>query len=221
MFGDEEGRQINTSFFCERTADYFLVGELKQIFAEKGRSVVPIYFWATREGNSIARQCFTGVDVQTVAVFGRRPKLSHPGHQNIEFKINGELFSYANELAQRGIVTLAGLPLVSDLQDFANSPLIHFVQLKASTEPVDEYISIDLSASEQPFSKTSQALTDPLDDADILSLVDQSPSFDWPALIQIIRDANRSRSQQSKFYSRFASMFGAYKPLYVLCLNDH
>ncbi|MES2643870.1 MAG: hypothetical protein V4850_30560 [Myxococcota bacterium] len=101
----------------ERTAEYTLVpaisAELRPFFG----FAIPFFYWTSREGTSLSRECGPREPVRLVAVFARRPKLRAPEDAEIRVRINDELFAFAAISAQAGIPVFAGVPLVRSLFD--------------------------------------------------------------------------------------------------------
>ena len=62
------------SFMSEHTVEYALVPKMIGILAPQFPRVIPIYFWATREGSRISRLCDVSGKVRVIAVFPRRPQ---------------------------------------------------------------------------------------------------------------------------------------------------
>jgi hypothetical protein len=104
------------SFLSEHTTEFCVVPQFTKILNETFASVVPFFFWSTREGNSTSRQAVVD-DVRVCALFPRRPKLDDDGR--ILMKVNGEVFDAAGELAQNGIPSFAGVPLASSIVELA------------------------------------------------------------------------------------------------------
>jgi hypothetical protein len=137
------------SFLSEHSVEYALVPNLVGHLTVKFRSVIPIFFWSTREGNATARSSFHDVPVRILSVFARRPKIS-ASHPNLIFmKINTQLLVYATKSAQHGIPTLTGIPLADSLQAFGlHSPCCWYKLNRGAGDIGDQSVKVsrDLSA---------------------------------------------------------------------------
>lgn len=105
-----------SSFLSEHTAEFYLAPHAAEVFSSYATPAIPIYFWSTREGNRLAEKSFAGKRLRVVNIFARRPKIGELHEQIIAAKLNRELFVYANEADALGIPTLAGIPLISSLE---------------------------------------------------------------------------------------------------------
>src|SRR5258708_36498321 len=109
---------MSTSFISEHSAEYVLVARLSRILTQHFGKVVPMYFWATREGSAISRECNPSQMVKVVSVFARRPKVSVPAQPFVRMRINQSILQTATLSASLDIPTFAGIPLVSSILDF-------------------------------------------------------------------------------------------------------
>jgi len=104
-----------TSFINEHTASYILIPRLKTILHQNYRKVIPLYYWATREGSNRSLNTMIGVEFSVLALYSRRPKLSSGPTENISVKLNKSLFESARIFSNFGISVLAGSPLVRSI----------------------------------------------------------------------------------------------------------
>ncbi|WP_399677829.1 hypothetical protein [Xenophilus sp.] len=102
-----------SSIFTERTAEYAILPPLLSYLRQRFGAAVPMYFWATREGNSVAQERHASHRFRVLVVFARRPKVLDG--QNMLGKINQELFEFADRAAVHGLPCVAAFPAVSDL----------------------------------------------------------------------------------------------------------
>lgn len=132
-------------FLSEHSVEFVLVPRLISILSKTYSNIVPFYFWAAREGNSISQSCDTGEYLRLIAVYPRRPKVSHPHDSEILIKFNAVLFEKAREYEQFGIPVFAGVPRVSSIMDFRlNTPCTWFEILGAES-PADIEREFDVS----------------------------------------------------------------------------
>lgn len=102
-----------SSFFTERTAEYAILPTLLSYLRQRFGAAVPMYFWATREGNSISQELHASRRFRMLVVFARRPKVLDGQH--MFGKINQELFEFADRAHVHGLPCIAAFPAVSDL----------------------------------------------------------------------------------------------------------
>ncbi len=102
-----------SSIFTERTAEYAILPPLLSYLRQRFGAAVPMYFWATREGNSVAQERHASHRFRVLVVFARRPKVLDD--QNMLGKINQELFEFADRAFMHGLPSVAAFPAVSDL----------------------------------------------------------------------------------------------------------
>lgn len=103
------------SFISEHSAEYLLVKNIVDTISRDFNAVVPIYFWSTREGGTIARRCMANHNVRILVAYARRPKIAQPDQDWLKMKINNKLFDAAQFGAEYGCPVLAGVPLVTNL----------------------------------------------------------------------------------------------------------
>ena len=102
-----------SSFFTERTAEYAILPPLLSYLRQRFGAAVPMYFWATREGNGVAQELHASQRIRVLVVFARRPKVLDGQH--MLGKINQELFEFADRALVHGFPSIAAFPVVRDL----------------------------------------------------------------------------------------------------------
>lgn len=65
-------------FMSERTAEYVLVPDIMHRLRQEFSSIVPFYYWASREGSVKVAHSYSG-HVRVVAAYARRPKIDQVG----------------------------------------------------------------------------------------------------------------------------------------------
>jgi len=201
-----------TSFLSEHSAEFCLVPSLCAIL-EKQWLVTPVYFWSTREGSRLAQECDSGEQITILAMFARRPKMSHAGDQTIQVKINFSLQERTQSLLESGIPVLAGVPLVSSILNFQISSPCVWLRLTPSAGAYEDiYIEIDKRTGNITRSKLGEPFCI-LTPEDIRLLTQQSRSTVLSEAIQNIKGMGRKHNYGIS--SRFL-WFGNYKPVYFL-----
>ena len=205
------------SFISEHTAEYVLVPTLARILSAAFSRVVPVYFWLTREGNTIAQRCMSGQSVRLIAVYPRRPKIEDPGQNHILVKVNAQLFEFARRAAPLGIPVFAGVPLASSLTDLALD--LHSGWLRLTPQGTDDRdIEFGLTLEGTKLGKEPRCadLEGPLQPAQLVqSVLTGTQPAPWEQAVENLREL-RSSVRSLGLYP----FFGGYKPFYFL-LIDH
>ena len=88
------------SFISEHTAEYILVPNLLRRLTPHYQHIIPMFFWSTREGNTIAARTMSDVTVRLLTAFPRRPKIAASHPNRITMKVNQRLLAYARAGAE-------------------------------------------------------------------------------------------------------------------------
>lgn len=198
-----------TSFLSEHSAEFCLVPNLSRVLEERW-SMTPVYFWSTREGSRLARECDDGQQITVLAMFARRPKMLQVGDETIQVKVNASLQRRAFDLLESGIPVLCGVPVVSSILDFSlSSPCVWFSLIPTARDHEDMYIEIDKKTGTIIRSNSNESFCT-LAVSDIQQLANDARSMVLSQAIENIKEIGRAHN--SKF-----SWFGAsYKPVYFL-----
>ncbi len=204
-----------TSFICEHSAEFVLVPEFARILSRDQRHVTPIYFWSSREGCRISRECDRGEPIRVVAMYARRPKISDPGQDQILVKFNRELFLHARRLRDVDIPVFAGVPRVSTIMDLCiGAPCSWFEINGDDSAPEGEECTLDVQSGAVT-SSSSQRSWVPATEEHIDRIVASSTcQMPWSDAIERIRF---SRAPQDSL--GWSSRLGSYKPVYF-CVVD-
>lgn len=203
------------SFLSEHSAEYILVPRIVSYLKPHFRCVIPIYFWSTREGSSIAGACEPTQPVRVINIFARRPKVSTPNQESIEVKFNQPLFQIARLASTFGISTLAGVPIASSIFDISLDTECAFFELFDS----EEDFSISLSVSGNVFFRppNSGALDLIRNPEDLLERVlKKCVSSDWRNMMENLRELRRTGYNAGYGHPVFSA---AYRPFHLLLLD--
>lgn len=204
-----------TSFICEHTAEYFLTRRIADALLPWFDFAVPIHYWATREGSSIAMQSIADTPIRVVAVYARRPKITAPGADRLVMKINEQLFAAATFAARFGIPLLAGLPLVTQLADLCPEAGCAWFWLTGGTGPgCDVEIVLPVDDPHATVIEDPHIVGPVLED----SLADRvqylAGTWHW-------RDATRiMHALRNKGMGHHGPFGGGYQPFYVVLPGD-
>lgn len=172
-------------------------------------AAVPMYYWSSREGNTISREIHESRHVRMLALFARRPKLV--SKQAISGKLNAELFHFANKAELHGVPTFAGFPVVRDLFELCEDFRTLWFPL-TRIQPDDVVFNIDLTMQDPtPISHIGCPIR-------ILNLVDLGDAvtsakvLSWSAAIATIREVRVTPRTMGGMYWGGST----YNPVYVL-----
>jgi hypothetical protein len=200
------------SFCNETTVEIAIAAQLRDVLGQGKRRVVPVHFWASREGSRTASRVHADVPLRLIALFARRPKSSAAPHV-VEGKINWELQRFAGVAKTVGIPTFAVFPCVNNLLDLSDTPPLLFLDIQG--EGGDVFFSVQLGESVNLLTSAVRPLVVTPD-----AMIDRAYQMQKPATLewwsQAIRDV-RAHSTESGSWIPWGR--ATYKPLYLL-LSD-
>lgn len=200
------------SFISEHTAEYILVPDLLRRLTPHYQHIIPMFFWSTREGNTIAARTMRDVTVRLLAVFPRRPKITIAHPDRITMKINQGLLAYSRAGAEMGVPVIAGIPLVSSFRDLRpDSPCAWYDLQALSSEEGDCHIEMAADGSVVAEIPVRRTPSEPLTDSSIPALLAHSSSYSWEHAIEILRSLRRSEPESSGF-----PFFRGYRPFHFV-----
>lgn len=203
---------------CEHTAEYALVPRLVSILSEESARIIPFYFWASREGNSVSLASIRDLPIRLISVYARRPKVINAGTREVSVKFNAELFDYASLAVPLGIPVFAGLPLASSIIDMTpDVPCVWFDlnPCPNGTSDIEAVISVDHLPGD--LIEIAPCVIGPLDaDTLISTIVDKSRRMIWGEAINTLRIIRR----ESGLGHGYFRWFGGYKPFYLLLCDQ-
>jgi len=127
-------------------------------------------------------------------------------------KVNQELLSYATVSADAGIPVVAGIPLVASLSTLrVESPCCWFNLREFATANRDCFVRITLEGAITPDHPSHEFSPQPLNDLQILAIVNQSPVLPWVDAIEALRRIRYMTPESGRF-----SFFGGYKPFHFV-----
>ncbi|MDO9504251.1 hypothetical protein [Hydrogenophaga sp.] len=198
-----------TSFFSERTAEYSILPVVVSYLQRRFGAAVPMYYWASREGNSVAREVHDGRHVRMLALFARRPK--SVTKRTMSGKLNAELFEFADRAERHGVPTVAGFPVVRDLFELGEDFQTFWFPLTRS--PAQEvFFQVDLTRpNPTPMSQNGRPIRT-VELCDLGDTVSSAAVLSWKAAMAAISDARTSPRMGG------AAFWGGspYNPVYVL-----
>ena len=202
-----------TSFISEHTAEYALVRDLVGILSREHATVIPVYFWATREGACVASTSVGPRMLRVVTAYARRPKVVDPTDNAILMKVNSLLLQAGAVGLQAGSPVFAGVPLAAGLLQFnIETPCCWFHVQDAAPDDRDVEIQISLSGQRQDKGAGSSGVVGPLAADDILSLIRQhARPMCWHEAVDCMR-----RVRSSGEIGMRGFFFSGYRPFYLI-----
>jgi hypothetical protein len=202
-----------TSFISEHTAEYPLMHSLVGILSRQFSTIIPIYFWATREGSRIAAEGIGRQPVCVVTAYPRRPKIVNPEDSILLMKINAELLHAGSAGLDVGIPVFAGVPLASGLLQFSiDTPCSWFHQEGSSAEDHDLHILVSLTGETHEPSSSRPGVIGPLTTEGLLRVVQSAArKMSWDVAVESIRRIRSSGEIGTRGF-----FFSGYRPFYLV-----
>jgi hypothetical protein len=202
-----------TSFISEHTAEYALVRSLVGILSRQFSTIIPVYFWATREGSRIAARGVGQQQVRVIAAYARRPKVGNPEDSIVFMKINALLLQAGAAGLDVGIPVLAGVPLATGLLQFSiETPCSWFHINGRGPGDQDVEIRISLIGATQESNSSRPGVVGPLTADDLLSIVQtKARAMTWDVAVDCIRRVRSSGETGMR-----AFFFSRYRPFYLV-----
>ncbi|MFA5375531.1 MAG: hypothetical protein WC455_07240 [Dehalococcoidia bacterium] len=209
--GEEPLKHI--SFLCEHSAEYVLVHNIVEILSHEYDCIIPIFFWTTREGTSIASKGMGCNSVKLVTAYARRPKVQYPFDTAIQMKVNALLFHAAESGLSVGSPVLAGVPLANNLLQFTMSTQCSWFQLhKPANDARDVEIRLALDGSCVDHDYDCSAVEGPLTIDEILYTVrNNARLMSWKEAVYGMRYIRTQEDNEQLWFLR-----SGYRPFYLV-----
>jgi len=196
-----------SSFVSDHSAEYLLVPAITKVLRAEYSTIVPLYFWLSREGGLHARETHEGSPFRAVALFPRRPKFELGKHRRIYVTINESLKESALVLRNRGIPSLVGCPIIESFWQIDEEPRCVFLAIDDDT--LSQY-SFD---AEMTISNDRSTIL--LSNAELITYV--SKHAERTDLNELLLAVRASRSPDQSRIGVGAKMFSSvYKPVILL-----
>ncbi len=200
---------MERSFFSERTAEYVLIPQFIKLINSVYPQAIPLYYWSSREGNTLALNSFKGVPIRVVALYARRPKLKHVNASIIQIKFNQMLFDRADFFMKNGIQTFIGTPIVNSLFDLSLESYCKWFELKDGGQ--EESLNIETKNKNSIETENVRELTI----SDIIEKITINCSVrSWDATTEIIKKLKRRHDFERQI--TFGLFGDLYKPVYFI-----
>lgn len=203
----------SSSFISEHTAEFILAPRAVEAFSSHASTVVPIYFWSTREGSRLSRSVAANTRLQMVSIFARRPKVDILGSDKIAVNLNEELFDYTDAASALGIPTLAGIPLVSSLDQLRlTSPCAWFRLRENAGHGVE--ILLDLHGENSGTDSDSHVICSANLGQLAKDAVAAAKCYEWVDALDTLRILRRTCGPSGCY-----PYYGGYRPFHLLLLQ--
>lgn len=200
----------------EHTAEFILVPKLMEFIKTRYTNVVPVYFWATREGNKLSRDLHRNMNLKIIAFFPRRPKFDSKNPKLIYGKINSLIFEFANFASSLNIPTIAGLPIVGSLLDLSKNPSICWFHIVKS-EPKDITFEINKQNKKITFHNNENGSIKVPVESDFDGIIEESKLYNWEGAVDNLR-LLKPNNYSNRIFSRF-NLWGIYRPIFLLAFE--
>ena len=200
-----------TSFFSERTAEYSILPTVVMYLRQRFGAAAPMYFWSTREGNTVADEVHAGQRMRVLVVFARRPKVWREAV--LLGKLNAELFEFAQRAGQHGLPCFAGFPAVRNVLELGEDFRTHWFPL-IGREQDDLYFQVDLSQPHLPPTAMDGQALQTVELSDLGDAVENARVLPWSDVIKAIRSVRHPHRRTS--YGDFFGRGSLYSPAYIL-----
>ena len=200
----------------ERTAEYVLVNDLVHRLSPAFQDLLPMFFWATREGNRTAFESMRDFKLRLLTCFARRPKVDRFLNEHILMKINPELKQYHEVCSPLGIPVVAGLPMIRSLSSLRLTSVCNWFSL-ADFNCVDqaEFNVVVAPDGTATLYESDEKFATSLTTVEIENLIRQCPPLSWDQAVSLLCDIRRMVSRNTRQFM----FFGVYKPFFVAALE--
>jgi hypothetical protein len=202
------------SYLCEHTAEFALVPRLKSILGSRFGVVTPVYFWKSREGNSLSWQIHKARVLRVLAMFPRRPKFMAAEDKMIWIKVNRALLEFSRASLRMGMPAIAGVPLARSFSELSEDREPMWIKL-SNGNPEDIIFEVDIFGRKIQSTHPEGHSLEVIAEQDIPNLLeDEASPMSWSEAIDVISEL-RAERYRDDFFSRFF-FIGGYKPVYFL-----
>lgn len=206
-----------SSFFSERTAEYSLVPNLMGELQKEFDYVAPIFFWKSREGNSVSKATLKNRQVKILPFFARRPKKTKNERFTIG-KINHQLFTFANNAKKNGLPTFIGYIASQNIFENYNCRNHYWFNITNSNCKDEATFSFDLLHSRIKWLDQVDSKIEIINPRDIAQIMKSLTTYySWNEALELMGELNKSMYTHNYFNYRFFG--GGYKPVYFLMLE--
>jgi hypothetical protein len=200
---------MRLSFISEHSLEYVVVPRICEVLRANYKVIVPIYYWATREGNTLSRELHGNMKLRILSVFPRRPKVEKIDSDVVYGKINRSVMKFTEAANSFGIPTIFGFPLVKSFLDISNDCKCLFLNV-TKYEDGDIHFKVKKEANSIDVVSEQKTIITMLDNAAILAIVSKGRVLNWDDALLHMNDLRNINEEYSRFW------MSQYKPVYIL-----
>lgn len=203
---------MQLSFISEHSLEYLIVPNICNILRAKHKRIVPIYYWATREGNTMSNSLHCDLKVRIFSIFPRRPKLEKTDSDYIYGKLNKSILHYAEVANSIGIPTFYCMPLIKSFIDISNECKFLYLDCFKKND-IDIHFRVNSKDSTSNIESQHKSHFTILNEINIIAKIDSGITMTW-------NDANKSMNQLRTVNDEYSLFWmSQYKPIYFLVIE--
>jgi hypothetical protein len=196
------------SFLSEHSIELLMIPKLVNHLSEYYNKIIPIFYWANREGGILNNKILKNKEFRIIAVYARRPKFRKPDDDYFILKINEQLVAKNNVLKNFQVPSFAGIPLINSLEAFDNTAEFLWFNIDMFSGQSEIIIPLYLP----DFSYTN--LYGCINHQSMIEMIEEkSKPIQWAKAVEIFKEANRVEVRNTFFWT-------GYKPVYLLIPAD-
>jgi hypothetical protein len=203
---------MHSSFISEHSLEYIIVPNICNIISAKYKRIIPIYYWATREGNRMSDALHCNLRVRILSIFPRRPKIENVDSDYIHGKLNKSILRYAEVANSIGIPTIFCMPLVKSFIDISNECECLYLDCLKFND-VDLHFRVNYRDKAFNIESEYKSYLTILDETKILEKMASGTIMNW-------NDANQNMKQLRHVNEEYSLFWmSQYKPIYFLVME--
>lgn len=203
-----------SSFFNERTAEYFLTPLMQRSLEAHFGSAIPMFFWKNREGNRTSLMIHEGRRVRVLAMFARRPKVGVNSDQ-VTGRIGHELWKFARHANRAGLMTIAAMPVVGSIFELYE-PDERVLWLPLDQRENANPFTVDKSTPVGPITLSGHVLKTLTMEELVRNVHAKCGVLQWSEAMNLMADLREAGAGPRSFFG----LIGGYKPVYFLIPAD-
>jgi hypothetical protein len=203
---------MQISFISEHSLEYIVVPSICKILRAKYKRIIPIYYWATREGNTLSSKLHSNLRVWILSVFPRRPKIDSNHSDVIYGKLNNSILHFAEVAKSIGIPTIFCMPIVKSFLDISDDSKCLYLDVSKYNEG-DIHFRVNNNVDVISIDSEQKANLTILDSSAILKIQAGGKMMNWD-------EANLNMNQLRNVNDKYPHFWmSQYKPVYFILLE--
>lgn len=170
-----------SGFSNERTSEYMILNDLYRKISGECGFFYPFYFQRNRDDTNLSMKNNID-DLQLIVCFSRRPKTNYPKSNLTVVTFRDSLFKHTDYFADRGVPTIVGSPIGTNIENIGFGSKCQWFQLQAGiSESYVEYFFYDYCIDTETVIKDIPLL----DDISLINLLRSAPTLNWREIIHL------------------------------------